>query len=1515
MAATINYVLGVNTSQAQRQVQNLHNNAQSLFSRGINVVLNNRFSGPLGRITGDVKQFDKSLDAATARVLAFSSTTSILYAVGSAMKRLVGDAVAVEAALAKIQAISFSSSSSMKLFGDELFKIANKTSQSFADVAAAAEEFSRQGLSTAETLKAVSAASVLAKLSGTSLASSIEGLVGIMQTFSAQALEYKDVVSLLTSVDAQFATSAAGLVDGLKRVSSVAADAGLTLQDTAAAIASVRQLTGRSEAVIGNGLKTIITNFRTEAVGKQLENIGVYTKDAQGNFRDLTSVIGEVQEAFSKLSSQAVEDISLKIAGKYQINNLKALLKSFKDAGNGQGSLFEKAQKSANPDDNLTQKRVDILTNTTESRIKKLDNDFTQLGANLGANLLKPAFDKTIDFISSITGLFNKLDTVAGPVLRGIADVLSGPTLLLGATVLGTLFFKLAREVGGVLAGLLNINKADERILSTQQLINDALVAADRTIVDQIRNATTLEAKYEAINRLVAQFIAQQNRNGGYSQGLYSTGSTIRTSGGGNGGGGGGGGGVAGAGGGVNYYGGAGGGGFTRYAPGSIITSVNGQLPTTRTVNGNSIPAPITNPAVLYAGSTGRNGTAQTPFNTRTGRDIRPELINVPGEQKASTGLLAASLLTPLATGFASAFLRKTDSNGQSRETKGSQLVSDLGQSASSGLTTAFLATSFRTFSRFAGPLGLAVSAAQGLNSLGNFKSNALKGNLEDIGLNSEKKDKSIAALREYSGLTTEIRDAKAQGIPLYKIRGLENKRNSLLGDISSDNAFGRSDSKLSIDRALNQDDQERALARAEATAYKRTSGTDITTTLLDTQKKAYGKLGFLNFGRRISASNNFKKVLYNTNQYVDSSDRYSFDEFGGQNTVDSFSAFAKKIDPSTLVKGGKETTFGNYVNEQVKSNSFSNIDTKGIAFQLKTAGYGNAGKAFDILNQGDTKVFEESLKAFFYALQDSIAEAKKTVADPKEVEKRNKKVRKEIVERNYEIEKSYQVNAIKNQSTGSRQDFIINANKAILESRNQNAQISPEEYNKENLINESKSISSDVAKNIRNVNEEYRKKFEDSLVKGIDEAGIDINARNSLMSRFQEFGASNKVVDSFVTELIAKNGKDKDLLDKNARPLKEILSSQALSVNNLQNNGSQALLEATLKYQLQDEQNKIIRRKERESALSPFGDNIITNLSTTNSDINTGARVKTGEFLKNAVLQKTTSELLNKPEYSFSDAEKKLDEARKESQTKRSALAAISSAKDNYSFIPLGANATQEERDRQNADKTRYRDNIESLLQQSGRIDIKERALGSLGRTFEELQSYQKENSGKGYSFGRPDLQRQIAERISKQDYTGASSLLSPELDTVRSQKFQDKFKGTSYGQNIEIFLQNLNNVIERAKQETSLNPEVAKIESEKIINRNAGDKTDPNNTQLKSIEELLNKLDAVSKKIAEGAVQKVDAKVEMIVGVNFDKDQIFNNESFKANFSSLVSSTVKSYLEANNPTGTPPVTPPSSP
>ena len=124
------------------------------------------FSQPLGKIKGQLGEFEKSLEASNARVIAFGASTSAILAVSTALKGLVTSAIEVEKALTDINTILGASTKNLASFGDSLFKIANVTGQSFNVVAEAANEFARQGLGMEQTLKRTQDALILTRISG-----------------------------------------------------------------------------------------------------------------------------------------------------------------------------------------------------------------------------------------------------------------------------------------------------------------------------------------------------------------------------------------------------------------------------------------------------------------------------------------------------------------------------------------------------------------------------------------------------------------------------------------------------------------------------------------------------------------------------------------------------------------------------------------------------------------------------------------------------------------------------------------------------------------------------------------------------------------------------------------------------------------------------------------------------------------------------------------------------------------------------------------------------------------------------------------------------------------------------------------------------------------------------------------------------------------------------------------------------------------------------------------------------
>ena len=75
----------------QRDITQQARNAERVLQRRpLSVGLDPKgFTQPLGRITGNMTEFQKSLDASTARVFAFGATTAVLNGVTQSFKKLI----------------------------------------------------------------------------------------------------------------------------------------------------------------------------------------------------------------------------------------------------------------------------------------------------------------------------------------------------------------------------------------------------------------------------------------------------------------------------------------------------------------------------------------------------------------------------------------------------------------------------------------------------------------------------------------------------------------------------------------------------------------------------------------------------------------------------------------------------------------------------------------------------------------------------------------------------------------------------------------------------------------------------------------------------------------------------------------------------------------------------------------------------------------------------------------------------------------------------------------------------------------------------------------------------------------------------------------------------------------------------------------------------------------------------------------------------------------------------------
>lgn len=461
-------------------------------------------SQALGRITGQVSEFNKSLEASNARVVAFGASAGAIFAVEKAFSSLISSTIEVEKKLTDINVILGLSSSGLEKFGDSLFSVAKNTAQSFSSVADAAIELSRQGLGVEETLKRTNAALILTRLSGLDAESSVKALTATLNSFAGSALDAVEVVNKLANVDAAFAVSSADLANAISRVGSTAVDAGVSLDELIALVTSAQQTTARGGAVIGNSFKTIFTRLQRGKVQDLLGSLGVDTSETQSAI----SLLQQLATTYDTLGATQRAYVAEQVGGVFQINILKAALS---DLGK-EYSIFGRALDTSLSSTDQAIRRNELLNQTVSALSTQAVANLEQAANKIGSIVFEPNAKSFLSGFNNILNSFNNIDaeSAGGKLMtgffKGIGDFISGPGAVLTTAVVVKLFATLSKFASGSIRELLGVNKAAQQQAGIEQSIL-SILQKNNQFTSQILSGkiTTVQAEKELLNYLTAQ--------------------------------------------------------------------------------------------------------------------------------------------------------------------------------------------------------------------------------------------------------------------------------------------------------------------------------------------------------------------------------------------------------------------------------------------------------------------------------------------------------------------------------------------------------------------------------------------------------------------------------------------------------------------------------------------------------------------------------------------------------------------------------------------------------------------------------------------------------------------------------------------------------------------------------------------------------------------------------------------------------------------------------------------------
>ena len=243
---------------------------------------------------------------------------------------------------------------------NEAAKALNTTTNQYAK---AALIYYQQGLSNKQVQERTETTIKLANASGQSAAKVSDQMTAIWNNFydGSKSLEY--YADVITALGATTASSSEEIARGLSKFSSIAQTTGLSYEYATSALSTIVAATRQSADSVGTSLKTLFSRFQGLNLGetlddgtslnkysKALNTVGVSVLNANGELRNMDSILSELGSKWQNLSKAQQAALAQTIGGTRGYTTLMSLMDnwdSFQDnletATSAQGTLNAQA--------------------------------------------------------------------------------------------------------------------------------------------------------------------------------------------------------------------------------------------------------------------------------------------------------------------------------------------------------------------------------------------------------------------------------------------------------------------------------------------------------------------------------------------------------------------------------------------------------------------------------------------------------------------------------------------------------------------------------------------------------------------------------------------------------------------------------------------------------------------------------------------------------------------------------------------------------------------------------------------------------------------------------------------------------------------------------------------------------------------------------------------------------------------------------------------------------------------
>lgn len=309
---------------------------------------------------------------------------------------------------------------------DLAIQMGQETIFSATEAGNAITELAKGGLSEGQIQAgALQTAMDLAAASGMSLGDAANVVVQTMGAFGIEANNSAEAASALAGAAAASSTDVQPLTEALAQCSAGAKNAGWSVQETTAVLGKFADA-GITGSDAGTSLKTMLQRLSapTDKAATMIENLGIQTRDSNGNMLGASEMAEELQNKLGGLDA-ATRDAALQTI--FGSDAMRAAIILTSSGAEG----LEKYEKATN-DQEAAQRMANSQMGEGSRAIEELKGSLETASIIIG-DTLAPIIQKVAEFITDLVNKFTSLPQGMQTTIIAIAGIVAavGPLLIL----------------------------------------------------------------------------------------------------------------------------------------------------------------------------------------------------------------------------------------------------------------------------------------------------------------------------------------------------------------------------------------------------------------------------------------------------------------------------------------------------------------------------------------------------------------------------------------------------------------------------------------------------------------------------------------------------------------------------------------------------------------------------------------------------------------------------------------------------------------------------------------------------------------------------------------------------------------------------------------------------------------------------------------------------------------------------------------------------------------------------